>query len=735
MRRGSRLCKDGSATVTDREPYSADVTTDAADAAPDTQAPDDPTQQDAPDPTAPAPGDGSGIDATDDQGGTFNLSDEAAAALYPDVDEPDPPQIDPSATQVPPPFAQRPSPLLDIVRMYGSGQTDWPAARQALIAFDYAPLPDAAGAPTGPTAGQWYGDVEANAQAPAPPGSWPELQAAADHGMLTQDEFNQVLAARAGQNPDQQGDDQSSDSILAAAGDAGDSGPGDPTPTEGKAWSDAARAAAYKARMEHLRNRLGDVASEDVITAHHGAVLDPVAHDAVLQGHGVLPDGSARVSDDEIVKHLDSDHRRVIRMGKMGSGKRWAEDPATVHAQQHGADTTPAQGQAITDTIRAELERQGIHGRWWGDKSNGLQSVGAQGETGYSVHDHGPYLRIHVPTSQHADVKWRRSGWGVGDEPEEEFEPTNPEAAHKDVAAAVEKATGAKPSVISLAGYSTQGERQVSYTAIVPKRPPADQVKADEAAQARGTKLPRSRSATKPIGNGTRVIHEDGRTGVVQHIPVSELRPGDELVNPVSGKASGKVKDVRWGRAFDKPVDNRTPLGADRKVTIEGGDSHVMGMGARYTRFVPDDPGLPKPTHTDAMDTPGRTPPRTAAEAMGRVHDRLRVFAGQVGNRYSTQPAFDRAAHALLSVRTGMEQGNPPSGVRAAWEQAQEHFDALHDELGKDKMAHGPEPSYSSEAEAELAARGVRKGRQATLAKIRKDVEALVDHYAPQRGD
>lgn len=171
--------------MTDREPYSADVTTDAADAPP-------------PDAPADAPATGPDI------GKTWGLSDEAASALYPDVDDAPPPQVNPADEQVPPPFAQRPSPLLDLVRMYGAGHADWPQTKQALVDFDYAPLPAPTGAPTGPAAGQWYADVENNAQGPEVPGSWPELVAAADHGMLTQQELDEVLAARAGKG--QEGD-------------------------------------------------------------------------------------------------------------------------------------------------------------------------------------------------------------------------------------------------------------------------------------------------------------------------------------------------------------------------------------------------------------------------------------------------------------------------------------------------------------------------------------------------
>lgn len=142
----------------------------------------------------------------------IDLSEDAAAVLYPDVDSGPPPQLPPDADQTPPPFAQRESPLLDIIRMYQAGQVDWPTTRQALIDFDYAPVEAPGGEPVGPTAGQWYGDVEDSAYE-EPVGSWAELQTAADVGMLSRDEFNEVLAARAGtgdgeQQPDAAASDQ-----------------------------------------------------------------------------------------------------------------------------------------------------------------------------------------------------------------------------------------------------------------------------------------------------------------------------------------------------------------------------------------------------------------------------------------------------------------------------------------------------------------------------------------------
>jgi hypothetical protein len=135
---------------------------------------------------------------TPDQGKTFDLSDEAAAVLYPDPPTPDPPVIPPDALTPIPPLAQRESALLDIIRMYGSGQTDWPATRQALTGFDYATPPPRVNAPTGPTAGAWYGEVESDVGNPAGDNTWAQLEEAAAAGMLTDDEVTQILQARAG---------------------------------------------------------------------------------------------------------------------------------------------------------------------------------------------------------------------------------------------------------------------------------------------------------------------------------------------------------------------------------------------------------------------------------------------------------------------------------------------------------------------------------------------------------
>lgn len=258
-------------------------------------APADDTQPtDQPD-TGPVPG-----AAGEDVGRTFDLSDEAAAALYPDVESGEPPQIDPADLQVPPPFAQRESALLDIIRMYGSKQASWPDTLKALVDFEYAPMPQPAGAPIGPNAGQWYGDVENEGFSASPPNTWPQLQEAADAGLITQVEFDQVLAARAGQT-DTQATDQGGDSILAAAGDGGNTGGSaalPPGPGEGKAWSDAARTAAHEARLRHLL-AMQDHARE-VLHAHEDDPDDfPESNALALARHvGALPTDGAKPTAD-----------------------------------------------------------------------------------------------------------------------------------------------------------------------------------------------------------------------------------------------------------------------------------------------------------------------------------------------------------------------------------------------------------------------------------------------------
>lgn len=156
--------------MTTSTPYSDGVTDDAGEAGTDTS-------------------------STPDMGKTFDLSDAAAGVLYPDVPSGPPPEVTPDMLEVPPPFEQRESALLDIIRMYGSGQTDWPTALKALGEFPYAAEPERAAAPTGPTAGQWYGEVEADIGAPAADNTWQQLMDATEAGMLTRDERNQVLQA------------------------------------------------------------------------------------------------------------------------------------------------------------------------------------------------------------------------------------------------------------------------------------------------------------------------------------------------------------------------------------------------------------------------------------------------------------------------------------------------------------------------------------------------------------
>lgn len=147
-------------------------------------------------------------DATVDAMSTGDLSDEANASLYPDVEHPDPPELPPDAMQVPPPLEQRQSNLLDIIRAYASGQTDWPSTKQALIDFDYQPMPPRVGSPVGPSKGDWYTDVEADVGTDAPDDTWAQLLEATDAGMLSRDERNQVLAARSQAQTEQEQADQ-----------------------------------------------------------------------------------------------------------------------------------------------------------------------------------------------------------------------------------------------------------------------------------------------------------------------------------------------------------------------------------------------------------------------------------------------------------------------------------------------------------------------------------------------
>lgn len=128
---------------------------------------------------------------------TLDLSDAANEALYPDVEHPEPAELPADALAVPPPLVQQEGNLLGIVRAYASGQADWDATKQALIDFDYQQMPPRTGQPAGSSRGEWYTDVEADVGTSAPPDTWSQLQEAADAGLLTSDEFNEVLAARA----------------------------------------------------------------------------------------------------------------------------------------------------------------------------------------------------------------------------------------------------------------------------------------------------------------------------------------------------------------------------------------------------------------------------------------------------------------------------------------------------------------------------------------------------------
>lgn len=118
------------------------------------------------------------------------LSDAGAAIAYPDFDSPGESQPISDADAEPiPPFEQRPGALMDILR---SAHTNWPAAREALINFKYAPPTPRSDAPW--RSPQWYHDVDASG-GPSEPDTYDQVITARDVGLLTPEQFTEVNSA------------------------------------------------------------------------------------------------------------------------------------------------------------------------------------------------------------------------------------------------------------------------------------------------------------------------------------------------------------------------------------------------------------------------------------------------------------------------------------------------------------------------------------------------------------
>lgn len=96
-----------------------------------------------------------------------------------------------TATQA---YLDRDTPVTAIIGPFTAGDADWPATRDALLAVEWADVPH--GTPA-ELMGQDGGDYVANLAPgdPPVPGSWAELLAAQDHGLLTGEQVGEVLAA------------------------------------------------------------------------------------------------------------------------------------------------------------------------------------------------------------------------------------------------------------------------------------------------------------------------------------------------------------------------------------------------------------------------------------------------------------------------------------------------------------------------------------------------------------
>lgn len=92
-------------------------------------------------------------------------------------------------------FLDRDSPVARALAPMRAGASGWPKAKAALLAMTYAPDPRVGTkGMTDPNSG-WLGQVETEAE-DIPPGSFREVQEAADWGVITQEQYRELAAAQ-----------------------------------------------------------------------------------------------------------------------------------------------------------------------------------------------------------------------------------------------------------------------------------------------------------------------------------------------------------------------------------------------------------------------------------------------------------------------------------------------------------------------------------------------------------
>lgn len=98
---------------------------------------------------------------------------------------------------------------------------------------------------------------------------------------------------------------------------------------------------------------------------------------------------------------------------------------------------------------------------------------------------------------------------------------------------------------ISPGGHVTDVHRDVRTGVYTRKPLPVTDVRkiVDHYIKDTHMQLPKSRRRN-PLPNGERVIHEDGRRGHVEHVPASRIKPGEDLIHPVTGASLGKAGDT-----------------------------------------------------------------------------------------------------------------------------------------------------------------------------------------------
>jgi flagellar biosynthesis GTPase FlhF len=217
---------------------------------------------------------------------------------------------------------------------------------------------------------------------------------------------------------------------------------------------------------------------------------------------------------------------------------------------------------------------------------------------------------------------------------------------------------------ISPGGHVTDVHRDLQTGVYTRKPLPVTDVQkiVDHYVKDTHTQLPRPRRRT-PLPNGERVIHEDGRRGHVEHVGVERLRPGDDLINPVTGAAMGKVNDVRVGPGFTETATDKTPLGRDRELHVEGQPSKVQTRDAMHARFVPEAPGPDAPISLGrGIATPPEPSPTDSPESYAAHLNKLDPEGDWVTQPNATHGGTDVVSRARGNVGRSFDADGKDTG-------------------------------------------------------------------------